>query len=203
MPSSTARADFDRGDYRWVAEVLHHVVFADPDNAAARELQADTLEQIGYQCEAGTWRNWFLAGAKELRDGILDLPATRSTSADTIRVMPVPMFLDYLGVRLNGPQAEGVELTLNLTVTDSDPVERYAVRVHDCVLDHEDGALADDADASIEVARPSLERVMAGEATLEELVADGDAALSGDAGALTRLSGLLDDFEFWFPIVTP
>ena len=73
-----ARAVYDRGEYRWVAEVVNHVVFAEPKNAAARELQADTLEQLGYQSEAGTWRNLYLTGAQELRHGTLDLPLPRS-----------------------------------------------------------------------------------------------------------------------------
>ena len=55
-----AREAYDQGEYRWVAEVVNHVVFAEPDNTAARELQADTLEQLGYQSEAGTWRNLYL-----------------------------------------------------------------------------------------------------------------------------------------------
>ena len=69
-----ARADFEKGEYRWVAQAVNYVVFADPDNAAARELQADTLEQLGYQAENGTWRNFYLSAARELRDGVVVMP---------------------------------------------------------------------------------------------------------------------------------
>ena len=80
-----ARADFEKGEYRWVAQAVNYVVFADPDNAAARELQADTLEQLGYQAENGTWRNFYLSAARELRDGVVVMP-TPSTATPDARV---------------------------------------------------------------------------------------------------------------------
>ena len=85
---------------------MNHVVFADPENTAARELQADALEQLGYQAESGPWRNFYLTGAQELRQGVGTKVTTGTTaSPDTIRAMPLDLFFDYLGVRLNGPKA--------------------------------------------------------------------------------------------------
>ena len=84
-----ARRAYDEGNYRWVAQVVNHLVFADPDNQAARQLQAGALEQMGYQAESGPWRNFYLSGAKELRDGVLDLPAPKAVSPDTVRATPV------------------------------------------------------------------------------------------------------------------
>ncbi len=72
-----AQESFDKGEYRWVAQVVNHLVFAEPDNEAARELQAQALEQLGYQAESGPWRNFYLTGAKELRDGVIDLAHPR------------------------------------------------------------------------------------------------------------------------------
>jgi alkyl sulfatase BDS1-like metallo-beta-lactamase superfamily hydrolase len=79
-----AREAFDAGEYRWVAEVVNHAVFADPDNQPARDLQADALEQLDYQSESGPWRNFYLTAAKELRDGVTVLP-TRAPRARTRR----------------------------------------------------------------------------------------------------------------------
>ena len=76
-----ARQSFDKGEYRWVAQVVNHLVFADPDNTAARDLQADALEQLGYQAESGPWRNFYLSAAKELRDGVIDLGAPKTSAA--------------------------------------------------------------------------------------------------------------------------
>ena len=92
---SKAKESYAKGEYRWVAQVVNHVVFADPDNRAARELQADALEQLGYQAESGPWRNFYLTGAKELREGVKKLPTPNTASPDTVRAMTLEMFFDY------------------------------------------------------------------------------------------------------------
>jgi alkyl sulfatase BDS1-like metallo-beta-lactamase superfamily hydrolase len=109
-----AQESFDNGDYRWVAQVVNHVVFADPDNQAAKDLQADALEQLGYQAESGPWRNFYLTGAKELREGVKELPTPNTASPDTVRAMSPEMFFDYLGVRLDSAKAADAAMTLNV-----------------------------------------------------------------------------------------
>ena len=95
-------------------------MFADPDHQGGRELLADALEQLGYQSETGPWRNFYLTGAKELRDGVMQLPTPNTASPDSVRAMTLDTFLDYLGIRLNGPKAAGKTITLNIDVTDTD-----------------------------------------------------------------------------------
>ena len=73
--SRARKADFAKGEYRWVAQVMKQVVFAEPGNIEARALCADALEQMGYQAESATWRNAYLYGAQELRHGVFQLPA--------------------------------------------------------------------------------------------------------------------------------
>ena len=89
-----AKESYDKGDYRWVAQVVNHVVYADPENKAARSLQADALEQMGYQAESGPWRNFYLTGAKELREGVQKLSAPSTASPDTIRAMSLDLLFD-------------------------------------------------------------------------------------------------------------
>ena len=196
-----ARADFERGEYRWVAEVVNKVVFADPTNQEARALQADTLEQLGYQSESGPWRNFYLTGAQELRHGVFDLPAPRSATPDTLRGMTLEMIFDYLSVRLDGPRAAAHHLVFNLEFPDLGT--RYVLEASNGVLVHFEGRRSDDADASLTLTRAALDRVLLEEVSLPELVADGSVALTGDAGALELLLSMLDTFGFWFPIVTP
>src|SRR3546814_3884158 len=100
--SAKAKEAYGKGEDRWVAELVNHVVFAEPDNQDARNLQADALEQLGYQAESGPWRNFYLTGAKELREGVTQLPTPNTASPDIVRSMTPEMFFDYLGVRLNG-----------------------------------------------------------------------------------------------------
>lgn len=97
-----ARASFDAGDFRWVAEVVNHVIFAEPDHADARELLADTYEQLGYGCENGTWRNFYLSGAHELRQGKFGTPAS-TASDDLVAALSPEMLFDAIAVTVNGP----------------------------------------------------------------------------------------------------
>ena len=196
-----AKASFDQGDFRWVAEVVNHVVFADPDNQAAKDLQADALEQLGYQAESGPWRNFYLTGAKELRDGVAQLPTPNTASPDTVRAMTLDMFFDYLGVRLNAEKAAGATMKLNLDFGDPDGT--YLLQLENGVLNHTAGMRADDADATITLSRDTLNNVMLQQETLDDAVSAGDVKIEGDGAKLTELVSYLDTFEFWFNIVTP
>ena len=196
-----ARESFDKGEYRWTAQVVNHLVFADPDNKAARDLQADALEQLGYQAESGPWRNFYLSAAKELRDGVLDLGAPKTASPDVIKAMSLDMFFDLLAVRLIGPQATGKKLVFNASFTDTG--EQYLLVVENCVLNYTKGKQAAQADATLIMTRAALNEIVLGEATLAEKTAVGAARIEGDPAKLVEFLSLLDTFEFWFNIVTP
>lgn len=195
-----ARAAFDAGEYRWVAEVVNHVVFADPDNEAARSLQADALEQLGYQSESGPWRNFYLSGAAELREGVRDLPTPSTASPDNVRAMSMPLYFDYLGMRLKGAEAGDRRLTIACVLPDLE--ESWTLLLRHGTLSHSPDADAD-ADATLTIERAQLDGVILGQSKLADLLAQGKASVEGDAAALEELIGLLDDFDFWFNIVTP
>jgi alkyl sulfatase BDS1-like metallo-beta-lactamase superfamily hydrolase len=196
-----ARRDADAGEYRWAAQVLNHVVFAEPTHTEARELLADVLEQLGYQTENGVWRNFYLTGAQELRTGVLDLGARSGVNADTLAAMPVAMLLDYLAVRLNGPAAQGVHLCINLELTDPD--EQRVLELRRSVLHHHADRRSDDAQATLRASSSTFKAMLAGATTLATEVDAGRIQLDGDTTAFDRLIGLLDDFRTWFPIVEP
>lgn len=195
-----ARADFDKGEYRWVAEALKHAVFANPDNKAAKDLLADTYEQLGYQAEAGPWRSVYLQGAFELRNGVPQGGGMKTASPDMIRAMSPEMLFDYLAVRLNGPAAAGKKISLNLNFTDLG--KHYNLRVENGVLNYQDKA-ASDADASMTLNMSTLLEIQMGQATLDQKIKDGEMKLEGQPKAFADFMGLLDTFKFWFNIVTP
>jgi len=196
-----ARVDFDAGEYRWVAQVVNHVVFADADNTAARELLADALTQLGYQTENGVWRNFYLTGAQELRHGVLDLGSNSSVSPDTLAAMPVTMLLDYLAVRLNGPAAAGRRLRIGLDLTD--PEEHLLLELRRSVLNCYAGHVEPDVDVVLSMPSATFKTIVVGSATLADEVARGNATTRGDVSVLGELIGLLDTFTIWFPIVEP
>jgi alkyl sulfatase BDS1-like metallo-beta-lactamase superfamily hydrolase len=196
-----ARADFDKGEYRWVAQVMNHVVFAYPDNQEARNLEADALEQLGYQAEAATWRNAYLVGAFELRNGVPKLTGAGTANADTIKAMTLPMFFDYMGVRLNGPKADGKKIVLNWNFTDVG--EKYTLNLENSALTYMAGRQAPNADATLTLTRATLDAITMGQTTFEKEVAAGNLKIAGNGQKLGELMGLLDTFDSMFNIVTP
>lgn len=198
-----ARADHEAGDDRWVAEVVRHVVFADPDNVEARDLLADALTQLGYQAESGPWRNFYLTGAKELRDGVMVLPTPTTSSPDVIAVMPTSLILDYLAVRLHHREAADLAGTALLALTDVD--ERHLLEVSNGVLHNRPVPAGETvtADATITLTRARLNELLAADDPAAALASGEGIHVEGDPTALLSAFGLLDDFPFWFDIVTP
>jgi alkyl sulfatase BDS1-like metallo-beta-lactamase superfamily hydrolase len=194
-----AKADFDKGEYRWVAKVLKHAVFANPRSAAAKNLLADTYEQLGYQAESGPWRGVYLQGAYELRNGVPNVQAANSASPDTIRAMPPEMLFDFLAVRLNGPKAAGKKIALNIAFTDLN--KEYGVAVENAVLNH--GKPLSQADAKLTLSKATLNAIQLKEVTLEQAIVRGDLKIDGKRESFAEFMGLLDSFPFWFNIVTP
>jgi alkyl sulfatase BDS1-like metallo-beta-lactamase superfamily hydrolase len=197
---SKAQVAFDAGDYRWVAEVVNHLVFADPANMDARHLQADALEQLGYQAESGPWRAFYLTGAQELRNPMPAPAAPRQAALAQLPRLPGDMLLDSLSVRLNGPKAGAEALHLGVSFTDTG--ERFRLEVENGVMRH---YLADASPAApaISLSRPTLVRLVTGEVSLEAAAEDGSLAIEGDPGALALLLSWLDRFDFWFNIIAP
>jgi len=195
-----AKADFDNGEYRWVAEVLKQVVFADPSSQAGRDLLADTYEQMGYQAESGPWRSIYLQGAYELRNGVPKTGGVNTASPDVIRAMPPEMLFDYLAVRLNGPNAAGKKIALNLNF--SDLKKQYALVVENGVLHYSAKPLAK-PDATMTTAKATLDAIQMKEKTLDAATKSGEMKIAGNEQAFSEFMELLDTFPFWFNIVTP
>jgi len=195
-----ARKSFDRGEYRWVAQVVNHLVFADPDNLEARELQADALEQLGYMAESGPWRNFYLTGAMELRQGVKVFP-TPMLSPDVIRSMSPEWFFELLGIRLNGMKAADWSFAMNIRFTDIK--KRYFLVVENGVLNYSAGRMSKEADVSLTLSRKTFDRAMLGESDFQTLITSGDIKLKGSQKKLAEFLSKLDDFGFWFNIVTP
>ena len=196
-----AKADFDKGDYRWVMQVLMQVVYADPGNMKARNLMADASEQLGYQSEAGTWRGWYMSAAKDLREGVKPMPIAVFASPDTVAAMPLELFFDYLSIRLNGPKAEGKTIKLNLDLPDTK--DKYLLVVQYGVLQYHKGQQAKDADVSLTLSRDTLNDIIGGKLKVEQGISNGKIKLDGDAKKFEDFVALLDKFDPWYQVVMP
>ncbi|KHO27537.1 hypothetical protein QQ44_05195 [Mycolicibacterium setense] len=195
-----AKEDFDAGNYRWTAMVLKQVVFANPDNTDAKNLLADSYEQLGYQAESGPWRSVYLQGAYELRNGVPDVAATNSASPDTIKAMPPELLFDYLAVRLNGPKAAGKNITMN--VNFGDLKKQYGLTVENAVLNYAPAPVPN-ANVTVTLDKATLDDIQLGNVELQEAISQNKVTIDGNRGSFDEFMGLLDNFPFWFNIVTP
>jgi alkyl sulfatase BDS1-like metallo-beta-lactamase superfamily hydrolase len=198
-----ARAAYTAGEYRWVAQITNQLVFADPGNKAARDLQANTLEQLGYQSENSTWRNAYLTGAQELRHGAPTSSNQGAASADIIRALTVPMFFDYLGVRLNADKAAGRVMLINWIFTDSG--EKYAMTLSNGALTYLPDSSHQKPTATVTLSKMALTRIGAAQGKPGNTMASlkDQVQVTGDEGALKTLFGMMDSFSPTFDVITP
>ena len=190
-----AKKDYAKGEYQWVAQITKELVFADPSNQKARSLCADALEQLGYQAESGAWRNAYLMGAAELRNGNLSGRArTANGLTNSMRAMTVSMLLDYIAILTDANAAQNDDLTLNLTVTDEN--EQFYVTRKNGVLLSYPGENHPDAQASVTCKRLQLFALMTGQQA-------GQVQISGDSTVLKRLLAYASKFEKTFNVIEP
>ncbi|MGK7906379.1 MAG: alkyl/aryl-sulfatase [Synechococcus sp.] len=187
------------GDYLNAQEILNKLVYAEPENQQAKDLLADVFEQIGYQQESPSVRNSFLAAAYELRNGIPSGTTTETAGPDVIRAMPTELWLDFLGIRLDSQQAEGVEFAINLVTPDND--EQFVVELSNATLTNIKGFQADDADLTITIDRDNLVQTMMGAVSFDEQVESGTAQLEGDAQVYEQLKDVLVQFDLGFEMM--
>ena len=195
-----ARAAFKAGDYRWAAELNNNAVMAEPGNEKARLLQADILEQLGYQAESGVWRNEYLVAAQELRGGVK--PVRLSTQGpDMVRGMTLDMIFDFVAVRLNHEKVDGMNAGIQVNFTDSN--ETYALELSNSVLNNTKGRKLAAPNTTLSLTRPAFFKMLLGGVPLPKLVEAGEAKLEGDPKVLGAIFANLDNFNPLFNIVTP
>lgn len=197
---AAAQTAFDQGDYRWVAELLNHVIYAQPDHQPARDLLIRTYEQMGYAAEAATWRNSYLTAAAELRNGPPETGVDRSRFIDVLMHTPTERFLEAMAAGLNGPEAEDVDMAINLVLTDSG--ESFVLWIENAVLHHRSGEAAD-ANATLKLTKAMFVQMMAGAAGATDLLLSSDVDIDGSRIDLGRFLGLIDKPTGTFAIVTP
>lgn len=196
-----AAEDYARGEYRWVAEVLRQLVFAEPDNQTARFLLADSYEQLAYQAESGIWRNFYLSGALELRHGVDAQESALAPSRELLDSISLRDLIDAMAVRLDGEAAADMDLSLNIKLTDSE--DTWLLQVRNGVLHGFANRNLDDASAALLISEGDLKYLLTGVVGVPSLIADDRLDLEGNPLTLIRFAGLFDKFDPNFNIVTP
>lgn len=196
-----ARASYDAGEYRWVATLLNNLVFAQPDNGEARELLAKTYDQLGYQAESGPWRNFYLTGALELRQGANKVVYPLNVSAQVLDMTGLEELLDLLAVQIDGEKATGKEMTINLNFKDRG--ENASLILKNGALTNRIGYQIPDATANIAIDKIDFIKVMLGETSLEVLVRENKAEIEGMVTILSDLKSVTSPADKYFNIVEP
>ena len=194
------RKAFADGDYRWVVELVNKVVFANPNNAEARALQADALEQLGYQTESATWRNAYLMGALELRSGPKD-PRVSTTGSDTVRGMTNELLFDFIALRLNHEKTDGMKAAISMVFSDSNEV--WALELSNSVLNSTRGRVLKNPDVTITLTRPAFLAMLLQGKKLPELVQAGMVKVEGNPQSFGAVVSNIMNFDPIFNIVTP
>ena len=183
-----AKADFDKGEYQWVAEVTNTIVFADPTNTDARLLCADALEQLGYQAESGPWRNEYLTAAQELRHGNANFTAATKSTGSMIRALSAPMLFDYIAIVMDKQALSDYDFIMNVTLPDVG--EQHMLRVKNGVVLVYEDALSDTADVSITCPKDALFAILTNN---QEIVAQA-VRVEGRAELLTLMMENMNQF---------
>jgi alkyl sulfatase BDS1-like metallo-beta-lactamase superfamily hydrolase len=190
---------YDQGKYLYAVEILNKLVFAEPNNQAAKDLLADVYEQIGYQKESPSVRNSFLAGAYELRNGIPKGASPKSSGPDMIKAMSTDLWLDFLGIRLDGSKVEGKHFVMNLITPDNG--ETYVVELSNSTLTNIKGQRAKKPDLTVIINRSDLETVMMGAATLDDQIKNSKAKLEGNREGFDLVRKSLVWFNMGFEVL--
>lgn len=188
------------GELRWAATLLNHAVFNDPADREVREQLAAVYTQLGYEAEAGTWRNIYLTGAQELTEGVANLSPV-AANADVLSATTTPMLLDVAAVRVNPAKAEGLNFMVNIRLTDRN--EKHLLTVENGVLIHEEGIEDAKAGATVTMTRPELMMTLLAGFPLSEFTKTGSIKIEGDASLYETLAGLIEAPKPNFNIVEP
>ncbi|NVO75749.1 alkyl/aryl-sulfatase [Photobacterium damselae] len=196
-----AKKAISKGEYRWAVTLLNNVTFSNPDNSTARYLEADAMEQLGYQAESGPWRNYYLVGAKELRHGFQPAPTPDTTAIASN--MPVYSALESLAVRVMPEQAKGLDMAINLKVAgDKEADGEYALLLSNSVLKTYKGRQLDNPTMTIEFSRDTFVNLVTHQLDLKSAIKKGQFKVSDPKG-FTQFMQIFDTFDPKFGVVTP
>ena len=195
---AAAQTAYDAGDYRWAATLLDNLVFAEPQDRAAKELLARTYDQLGYRAESGPWRDFYLTGAQELRHGV---DATSPGLGGLLGSVPIESVFAAMATQIDGAAADGKHITVNVTFTDLK--RSFVLELENSVLHHKEMQPVKGADVTVRLTKDFWLSFLSKQASVKDLVFSDALDIDGDRLALVSLLKLLQPATPGFPIVTP
>jgi alkyl sulfatase BDS1-like metallo-beta-lactamase superfamily hydrolase len=197
---AAAQTAYDKGDYRWAAELLNHTVYGDSSSKSAKDLLAKTYDQMGYMAESSTWRNTYLTGAQELRDGPPAKGISKAAFIEALMQTPMERFIEAMAASLKGSDAEDKNLKVNLVLTDTK--ESYVLWIENAVLHFKSAPAESDANATLTLTKEIFVKMIAGTAGVKDTLLSDDLKVGGSKIDLVRFFGLIEKAPGTFAIVT-
>ena len=197
---AAAQTAFDAGEFRWAAELLKHAVYANPQDKAATELMARSFEQMGYMAESAAWRNVYLTGALEARNGAPKAGYSPTLLLDMLQQTPIERFLDRMAASIDGPKADGLHLVVNLNFSDLG--ENHVLRLDNAVMHHRKAPRDPNANATLTLTKPFFLQMMTGAAGAKDLLLSDQTRIEGSVIDLGRFFALIEKAPGNFSIVT-
>ena len=195
-----AKEALAKGEHRWAAELLKHVVYVSPSNTEAKNLLAETFDHLGFASESSAWRNFYLTGSLELREGPPEKGMPRESLIDMLNQTPIERFLEAMAASLNATKAEGKKLKINLVFSDTK--QTYVLRIENSVLHHVQKSPEKDANATLTLTQPFFLKMVLGQAGGKDLLLSDQTKIDGSTLDLATFFSMLDKAPGNFSIVT-
>ena len=189
------------GEYRWVGEMLNHLVFAQPNNAAAREMLAQAYQQMAYQAESGPWRDIYLSGARELIDGKQVAGENKLNSSAFLSEVPLDQFVKAMTVNLDPEKAASKQLKINLSFTDKQ--KNFVVTIRNSVMHYAELPVDPTADASINITQSMFVGMLVGAVGASDIITSDEVSIDGSMLKLVSFFSLFGESNDNFNIVLP
>jgi alkyl sulfatase BDS1-like metallo-beta-lactamase superfamily hydrolase len=197
---AAAQEAMAKADYRWAAELLKHAVYVAPKHAQAKEMLAQSFEKLGYAAESSAWRNFYLTGAMELRQGTPEKGLPREGMIDMLNQTPIERFLEAMAASLNAPKAEGKKMKINLVFSDTK--QSFVLCLENSVLHHVQAQADQNANATLTLTKPFFIKMVLGQAGGKDLLLSDQTKIKGSTIDLALFFSMLDKAPGNFSIVT-
>lgn len=197
---AAAQEAMAKAEYRWAAELLKHAVYVAPKHTQAKEMLAQSFEKLGFAAESSAWRNFYLTGALELRQGTPEKGMPLEALIDMLTQTPIERFLEAMAASLNAPKAEGKKLKINLVFSDTQ--QSFVLSLDNSVLHHVKARPDQNANATLTLTKPFFIKMVLGQAGAKDLLLSDQTKIEGSTIDLALFFSMLDKAPGNFSIVT-
>jgi alkyl sulfatase BDS1-like metallo-beta-lactamase superfamily hydrolase len=161
---------------------------------------AQSFEKLGFAAESSAWRNFYLTGALELRQGTPEKGMPREGAIDMLNQTPIERFLEAMAASLNAPKAEGKKMKINLVFSDTK--QTFVLSLENSVLHHVQAQGDQNANATLTLTKPFFIKMVLGQAGGKDLLLSDQTKIEGSKIDLALFFSMLDKAPGNFSIVT-